>query len=337
MQQASAVPVPVTILTGFLGAGKTTLLNRLLAVANERIVVIENEFGPVSIDSELLIQATAELVEMTNGCLCCTIRGDLARHLRQLHARRMAGELLFDRLVIETTGLADPTPIAQTFFSEAELADAYVLDGVVAVVDAIHADEQLSQHAVARKQVGFADRLLISKSDLAEPANVAHLSERLAAMNLQAAQLELADGQIDASTVFDLRGFHLDEGILQSNKAEDAALLFRPVGGKSFGDDIAAIHLQHEGCLDFAQISAFMRELVERCADDLLRYKGVLAVSGNVQRLIFQGVHQMLGFDYGRPWQDGETPVSDMVLIGRSLPEEWIRSSFMACIAQEAL
>ncbi|AXK40167.1 CobW family GTP-binding protein [Crenobacter cavernae] len=323
-------PIPVTLLTGFLGAGKTTLLNHLLATAGERIVVIENEFGPVNIDSDLLIQETAELVEMTNGCLCCTIRGDLSRHLHSLYERKQSGELAFERVVIETTGLADPTPIAQTFFGDPLLADAYALDAVITVVDALHGAKQLDEQPVAGKQVGFADRLLISKADLADAEALDALAERLAGINSEAAQYRLEHGRIGRELLFGVRGFHLDEDILRRGKA--GPLSFRPAGARSFGDDIAAVHLHHDGPLDLGRISDFMRQLVEHHGDALLRYKGVLAVSAEARRLVFQGVHRINGFDYGREWGQGEAPVSDIVLIGHQLPQEEIRAGFAACV-----
>lgn len=322
--------IPVTLLTGFLGAGKTTLLNHVLAASDERIVVIENEFGPVNIDSELLIQETAEVVEMTNGCLCCTIRGDLARHLHELHQRRDRGELSFERVVIETTGLADPTPIAQTFFGDPLLADAYVLDAVIAVVDAVHGAAQLDAQPVAAKQVGFADRLLISKADLAEALALETLAQRLANINSQAGQYRLENGKIDTSLLFGLRGFHLDEDILRRGQG---GLKFRAAGERSFADDVAAMHLHHAGMLDLGRVSDFMRELLAEHGDALLRYKGVLAIAAEPRRLVFQGVHRISGFDYGRAWEEGEPAESNIVLIGHNLPQEQIRSRFAGCVA----
>ena len=334
-------PIPVTLLTGFLGAGKTTLLNHILrANHGHRIAVIENEFGPVNIDSELLIQEASEVVEMTNGCLCCTIRGDLAHHLRSLHERKLAGELKFDRLVIETTGLADPTPIAQTFFAAPELAAAYILDAVITVVDTVHGPRQLDEHGVARKQVGFADRLLLSKTDLSGDPAVEALSARLARMNLQAPQYRLDHGRVDLDLLFEVRGFHLDEDMLSRQTPSQARLYtpsqgtpggaLRAASGNSFADDIAALHLHHDGPLDFQRISAFMNALMDEHGDNLLRHKGVLAIADDPRRLVFQGVHKIAGFDYGREWGD-EAPRSDIVLIGRGLPEEELRAAFARC------
>lgn len=337
-------PIPVTLLTGFLGAGKTTLLNHILRGAHgQKIAVIENEFGPVNIDSALLIHEASEVIEMTNGCLCCTIRGDLDGHLRDLHARRAAGELAFDRLVIETTGLADPTPITQTFFASDALIQAYRLDGVIAVVDALHAPAQLAEHAVVRRQIGFADRVLVSKGDLVDEQALAALSARLARINLAAGQYRLAHGEVDLSLLFDLRGFHLDDSVLAAPAAHPAQLYqpalgasrpaFRaPAPAQSFADDIAALHLHHPGALDMLRISAFMNQLMEQHGDALLRHKGVLAIAGEPRRLIFQGVHKIAGFDYGREWGD-EAPRSDIVLIGRSLPEAALRAGFAECVA----
>ncbi|MBB5018114.1 G3E family GTPase [Chitinivorax tropicus] len=332
---------PVTLLTGFLGAGKTTLLNHILRGQHGmRIAVIENEFGPVNIDSQLLIQEASEVIEMTNGCLCCTIRGDLAHHLRSLHERQMLGELKFDRVVIETTGLADPSPISQTFFAAQELADAYTLDAVITVVDCLHGPMQLDTHPVVRKQIGFADRLLLSKTDLVPAEQVATLSERLRLMNSHAPQFQLDQGAVSLDLLFNVRGFHLDEDLLDK-PAPSQARIYSPgptsssIGisaNRSFGDDIAALHLHHRGPVDMQRISAFMTALMQIHGEDLLRHKGVIAIADEPRRLVFQGVHQIAGFDYGRPWGD-TPPTTDIVLIGRSLPHDELRARFQECLA----
>ena len=204
--------IPATILTGFLGAGKTTLLKRLLTEAHgQKIAVIENEFGAENIDSDILVTQTEEqIIQMSNGCVCCTIREDLRTTLSDLAAKRRKGELDFERVVIETTGLADPGPVAQTFFMDDEIAEAYLLDSALTLVDAKHADAQLNTRQEARMQVGFADQIFISKSDLVEPAAVDALVHRLKHMNPRAPIQTAHFGEVALAKVFDLRGFNLN-------------------------------------------------------------------------------------------------------------------------------
>lgn len=331
-------PVAVTLLTGFLGAGKTTLLNHLLHGEHGfRIAVVENEFGPVNIDSELLTERAAGIVEMTNGCLCCTINGELADSLLDMIARRDAGELVFDRLVIETTGVADPAPVVQTFFADPALREAFLLDAVITVVDAAHAARQLDEMPVVQKQIGFADRLLLSKTDLVADDALPELIERIVAINPRAPLLTLAHGAIDWNDILDIRGFNLNDTLLAEETRQAAAPRFRSLGQArpvSFrsrrGDEIASLLLEHEGRVDLEKIGAFVQDLIDRHGDNLLRYKGVLAVPEQAQKLVFQGVCRVAGFDLGAPWGD-EPARSRIVVIGRQLPVAELRSGFADC------
>ena len=204
--------IPVTILTGFLGSGKTTLLNRILKENHgHRIAVIENEFGEAGIDNELLVQGDDEqIIEMNNGCICCTVRGDLVRILGELHEKRQTGRLHFDRVIIETTGLADPAPVAQTFFVDEDIGQHYLLDAIVTMVDAKHASQQLDEHHEAQEQVGFADRILITKTDLAQADEIAQLRQRLVRMNPRARVGEARHGKASIDDILDIRGFNLN-------------------------------------------------------------------------------------------------------------------------------
>lgn len=341
-------PIPVTLLTGFLGAGKTTLLNRILAnSAGQRILVIENEFGPVSVDTDLLICDRANVIEMTSGCLCCTIRGALAGNLIDILARRREGELRFDRLIVETTGLADPTPVAGTFLADPRLAAGYLLDGVLVVVDAAHAQRQLDEHPIAQRQIGFADRLLIAKSDLVDSPQLDALCDRLSAINPTAPQMLVEHGVIrsgdraEFERLLEIRGFNLqeydddDEDVIGPQRSAYRQAVQRgPVTlAPRHDNEIGAILLEHDGPMDMDRVSAFMQELLDTQGEDLLRYKGTLAIAGEPRRLIFQGVHRLAGFDYGAPWRPDEQPRSRVVLIGRRLPTERLQAGFRGASA----
>src|SRR5580765_708184 len=204
--------IPATILTGFLGSAKTTLLKRVLTEAHgQKIAVIENEFGEENIDSDILVTESKEqIVQMSNGCICCTIREDLRETLQLLAAKKRKGLLDFDRVVIETTGLADPGPVAQTFFMDDEIAESYLLDSILTLVDAKHGDQQLDDRQEARRQVGFADQIFISKTDLVDGATVDALIHRIKHMNPRAPQTKVNFGEVPLAEVFDLRGFNLN-------------------------------------------------------------------------------------------------------------------------------
>lgn len=324
-------PIPVTLLSGFLGAGKTTLLNRLLAAPHgERIAVVENEFGAVGIDSDLIAPSATTVIELANGCICCSVRGELSAALMDLLARRDAGELGFDRLIIETTGLADPAPVVQTFFWEDALRERFVLDGVITLVDACHFDEQFARERVAASQVAFADRLLITRADLVDAAEVEALIQNLGKINARAPVFIAGSAEEDWCDLFAIGGFSLDERGLQVRPASQSkASLFNPQR-RSWDDSISSLVLESEVPLDLAAISAFVENLIETHHLDLLRYKGILAIADESRKLIFQGVHRIAGYDYGREWDAGETPISRIVLIGRQLPADALREAFYA-------
>jgi G3E family GTPase len=327
----SAAPeqlTPVTILTGFLGSGKTTLLNRILTEHHgERIAVIENEFGEEGIDNDILVQDKEErIVEMNNGCICCTVRGDLVRILGELDAKKKAGSLSFDRVIIETTGLADPGPVAQTFFMDEGIHERYLLDAVITVVDAKHAQLQLDQHDEARQQVGFADRVLLSKTDLVSEEETGALVERLRRMNPRAPHTRVNFGETDLKEILDIRGFNLNAALeVDPDFLEDAH--------HDHDDDIASFVWKDARPLDMEKIETFLSLMIQNYGIDLLRYKGVLSIKDEPRRMIFQGVHMLMGGTPGKPWGPGEARESRMVFIGRKLPRKLFVEGLAYCLA----
>ena len=334
-------PIRATILTGFLGAGKTTLLNRYLATRPERkVAVLENEYGSVGIDGGLIAGSPAvEVVELTDGCICCSVRGELSNALADLAERRAKGELDFDHLVIETTGLADPAPVAQAFFVDEGVAGRYELDGIITVVDAVHAHAQLDENRVAAAQVGFADRILLSKTEGLDEDVLTALQQRLQRINIRVPITPMPADAPALTALFHLDAFRLDEVLeqLPSFLDADSPAGLRRGGGSARGfyrhdDDIASFVLQHPGEVDSALMAGFVEELLLRQGPALLRYKGVLALRGDERRVVLQGVHRLSGSDYGVPWSEGEQRHTTLVLIGRRLDEEGIRNAFrLAC------
>ncbi len=316
-------PIPVTVLSGFLGAGKTTLLRHLLKAEHGlKIAVIENEFSDAGIDTQLLGDEPVQVVTLANGCVCCSIHTDLTKALVLLLERLDSGEIAFDRLVIECTGLADPAPVAQTFFIDEELRDRYILDGIITLVDAAHAEQHLAQ-AIAQAQVGFADRLLVSKTDLVDADSFQALSERLGRINRRAPIRVVEHGRIDLAELLDVRGFNLNADL-------GGGLSLRPVSQPATPDRISSLVLRTETPLDIDRLSDFMNQLLEDHGKQLLRYKGVLNIAGEDRRLVFQGVLKLYGFDWDTDWAQGETRESVMVFIADELPEAKIRAGFEA-------
>jgi G3E family GTPase len=342
--------IPATILTGFLGSGKTTLLKRVLSEAHgQKIAVIENEFGEENIDNEILVSDTTEnIIQMSNGCVCCTIRDDLRTTLQDLAEKRRKGELDFERIIIETTGLADPGPVAQTFFMDDEIAEQYLLDAVVTLVDAKHAAQQFNDRQEARRQVGFADQIFISKADLVSPEEVDALVHRLKHMNPRAPMRTANFGDVKLSEVLDLRGFNLNAKLdIDPNFLKDD-----DHSGHKHGHDDAHDHEHGEQCnhpsheqdshghhhhhdddvksfvyrskraFDPAKLEDFLGSVVNIYGPRMLRYKGVLNMKGTSRKVIFQGVHQLMGSDLGPEWAMGEQRESKMVFIGIDLPKD---------------
>jgi G3E family GTPase len=342
--------IPSTILTGFLGAGKTTLLNRILQEDHGlKIAVIENEFGQENIDNEILVQDSGEqIVEMNNGCICCTVRGDLIVALGELARKREAGELQFDRIVIETTGLANPGPVAQTFFVDEEVGAHYMLDAVITVVDARHAMGQLDEHEEAQRQVGFADRLLVSKTDLVDAAQLAALKARLTRINPRAPIGQVDFGRVPIAEVLDIKGFNLndkleiDPAFLQAEEHEhehdhdhvhtEACDHAHDHHHGHHSDEIAAFVFKSARPFDPARLDEFLGGLVNVFGPRMLRYKGVLLMDGADRKVVFQGVHQMMGSDLGAKWAENEERGSKMVFIGKNLPKDVFIHGLEQCL-----
>ncbi len=350
--------IPATILTGFLGSGKTTLLKRILSEAHgQKIAVIENEFGEENIDNDILVTESKEqIVQMSNGCICCTIREDLREALQLLAAKKRKGLLDFDRVVIETTGLADPGPVAQTFFMDEEIAESYLLDSILTLVDAKHAATQLNDRQEARRQVGFADQIFISKTDLVAQAETDALMHRLKHMNPRAPQKAVHFGDVAISEVFDLRGFNLnakldiDPDFLKEDDHDhphdhehgehcDHPSHQHEAGHEGHGhhhhhdDDVKSFVFRTERALDPAKLEDFLGAIVNIYGPRMLRYKGVLNMKGTDRKVIFQGVHQLMGSDLGPPWADGEAKTSKMVFIGIDLPKDIFLQGLAQCVA----
>lgn len=345
--------IPATILTGFLGAGKTTLLKRVLTEAHgQKIAVIENEFGEENIDNDILVSETNEqIIQMSNGCVCCTIREDLRTTLSELAAKRRKGELDFDRVVIETTGLADPGPVAQTFFMDDEIAESYLLDSVLTLVDAKHADAQLDTRQEARMQVGFADQIFISKSELVEPAAVEALTHRIRHMNPRAPIQTAHFGEVALDKVFDLRGFNLnakleiDPDFLKADDDHGHHHHGHEHHDHEHGehcdhphhhhhdDDVKSFVFRSDKPFNPAKLEDFLGAIVQVYGPKLLRYKGVLHMKGTDKKVIFQGVHQLMGSDLGPKWLPGEAKQSKMVFIGIDLPKDVLMQGLEGCLA----
>jgi len=351
--------IPATILTGFLGSGKTTLLKRVLSeMHGQKIAVIENEFGEENIDTDILrTESKEQIVQMSNGCICCTIREDLRETLQLLAAKRRKGLVEFDRVVIETTGLADPGPVAQTFFMDDEIAETYLIDSIITLVDAKHAQQQLDDRQEARRQVGFADQIFLSKTDLVSEDEKNDLIHRLKHMNPRAPIRAVHFGEVPLSEVLDLRGFNLnarldiDPDFLKEEDAHGHGHVHDEHCGHGHhdhdhehgahcnhphhhhhDDDVKSFVYRADRPFDPAKLEDFLGAIVNIYGPRMLRYKGVLHMKGTDRKVIFQGVHQLMGSDLGPQWAEGEQRQSKMVFIGIDLPQDILLQGLEQCL-----
>ena len=312
--------IPVTVLTGFLVAGKTTLLNRILTADHgRRVAVIVNEFGEVGIDHHLLISSDQEVVEMSNGCICCSVRGDLLRSLFQLLEHREK----FDTLMIETTGLADPAPVVQSFFIDDQIKSEYALNGVVTVVDAKHIFYQLSNSPEAKEQIAFADMVLLNKIDLINPEDLPELEFKLRNLNGAARVCQTRNSDVDIGTVLDLRGLDLE---IKASKHDHR---------HAHTEDIETVAIEVPGDLDGVKISQWFRELLAEFGERIMRMKGILNLRKDPDQFVFQGVHLLFEGRPGRAWAPNEERINRLVFIGRNLNKEKITQGFMNCITTD--
>ncbi len=316
----------------------------------QKIAIIENEFGEENIDNEILVSDTREqIIQLNNGCVCCTIREDLRTTLADLAEKRRKGELQFDRVVIETTGLADPTPVAQTFFIDDEIAESYVLDSILTLVDAKHAEQQLNDRQEARRQIGFADQIFLSKSELCSEADTAALIHRIKHMNPRAPVRKVHFGDVPIASVFDLKGFNLnakleiDPEFLAADEHDhahhDHAHHDHEHGEHcdhpahhAHDDDVKSFVFRSNKAFNPAKLEDFLGGIVQVFGPKLLRYKGVLFMKGSERKVIFQGVHELMGSDLGPKWAPGEEKNSKMVFIGINLPKELLMQGLEQCL-----
>lgn len=315
-----------TVLTGFLGAGKTTLLNRILTESHgHRFAVIVNEFGEEGIDGSLVLGTDEEIVEMTNGCLCCTVRGDLIATI---------GELLqsghpFDSILVETTGLAEPMPVAQTFLVEEGIAGRVTLDSVVAVVDARHVPGQLVEHLEAREQIAFADTIILNKADLVSADELERVARRIGTLNPRAETHHAVKCDVDVEALLGRNAFELRGASLPS---EDRAAHEHEHHHHGHSDDVVSVSLRAREPVDPDAFQLWVQRLLMIRGNDILRMKGILAFTDEDRRFVFQGVQTVIDGDVQEPWGADEERVSRMVLIGRNLDADELRTGFEACL-----